>query len=370
MRLWLLLVAATVAWTAAPPVTWVDEILVGGYGREGVVAFRWPQSALTPERKTVATVSSPTFIRSHPKLPVYYVTLETVGGKKNLLAVTASGVVLSTTSSGGVSPVRSDVNRHGDRLAVANYDGSIALYALGTNGAIVRSLSTFATTMPASKPASKPAGPTNVSSTVTTTTNEHASRQTSSHPHSVTFSPSGSEVWVADLGADSVLRFSLGPSRSILSLVQRIEMPRESGPRQVVFGATSLAYVANELDGSIAILRTSGSATTVQSRTLVRENAQLAELVLDATGRWLIALSRGTNECVVYAIDGDSLREASASPCGNWPRHGAFNKSGDSFYVGSQHGNEVWRFTFNNKLGTLMKSSVAPFQKPAVVVPL
>ena len=320
------------------------ETVVGGYGPDGVVTIRW---GALPETRQVIKVAAPTFMRAHPSLPVLYVTSE-VGGGKNLRAVTRAGTVLSAVSSGGGSPVRSDVNRAGDRLAVANYDGSVALFSLSRNGSIARLLDSARTT------GSGPDRP----------------RQGSSHPHSVSFGASGTELWVADLGADTVLRFGLGTDRASLVEKERIAMPVGSGPRQVLLSATGLAYVAGELDGHLDVLGIQGADAKLLRRVRVREGAYTAEIALHPSGRWLVALSRGTGECVVFDVLGDDLREAGAVACGDWPRHGAFDRTGTLFFVSSQKGNEVLEFGFDKRAGTLTRQRAVRFAKPAVVVPL
>jgi 6-phosphogluconolactonase len=323
---------------------------VGGYGKQGVVSIVW-SSAKSSTAKSNAVASavydlqSPTFLAQHPNLPILYAISETSGGRKNLRAITESGALVSSTYSGGESPVRLDINRAGDRLAVANYDGSIALYAIDATGAISAMLDTV-----------KTAG-----------NGPNLERQTRSHPHSVTFSANGAELWVADLGADLVLRFDLGSNRSSLKDVEKIHMPPGSGPRQVVLSGP-LAYVTAELDGHIELVKQTDGTTALFTRVLVRANGRLGELTIDPTRRWMIALSRATNECVVFAIDGESIREVSATSCGVAPRHGSFSANGSKFFVASQKNDEVIEYTFHPTDGSLVLERSTPFAGPAVVI--
>ncbi len=177
---------------------------VGGYGADGVAITSWPSvhaPTVLPKSRKLLDVSSPTFVRSHPKLPVIYVTSEMGADRRNLRSVTAAGVVLSVVNSGGTAPVRSDVNAVGDRLAVANYDGSVALFALTRNGAIGNRLALV----------SLGNGSGTQGAAVTTGSSGEPDGARLSHPHSVTFNPSGTELWVADIGTDLVMRFDLGP---------------------------------------------------------------------------------------------------------------------------------------------------------------
>ena len=126
------------------------EIAIGGYGTDGVrIAAFAPapqaapssQASPTPSVPTVRRVASmvgPTFISGTPAIDALYVTSETSGANTNLFAITRAGKVLSSVNSGGLLPVRSAVS--GNRLAVANYDGSVALFSLAANGSITKTL--------------------------------------------------------------------------------------------------------------------------------------------------------------------------------------------------------------------------------------
>ncbi len=340
---------------------------VGGYGADGVAITSWPSvdaPTALPKSRKLLDVSSPTFVRSHPKLPVIYVTSEMGADRRNLRSVTAAGVVLSVVNSGGTAPVRSDVNAVGDRLAVANYDGSVALFALTRNGAIGNRLALV----------SLGNGSGTQGAAVTTGSSGEPDGARLSHPHSVTFNPSGTELWVADIGTDLVMRFDLGPKRSTLTEAERLPMTPGSGPRQVVFGSGGVTYVAAELDGHIDVLaRATATATATTTRLVrrvaIRPAARTAELTLHPSGRWLIALSRGTGQCIVYLVRGDTLTETSAAACGNWPRFSAFDRSGSLLLVAAQRGDQVLEFSFDANVGALTKVNSVHFSKPAVVVP-
>ena len=394
-------VAQTTPAPAPPSAPTPPEAVVGGYGSDGLAIVRWGDPAKPgdpPVARLLASLHSPTFVARDPGRRVLYVTSELSPDKGNLFAITFDGKIMSRVGSGGGAPVRTAVS--GDRLAVANYDGSVALFGRSAKGAI---------------------GPMLARAT-TTGSGPNIERQSSSHPHSVTFTPDGSGLWVADLGADVVVRYELGAKRASLRDVERVTMGAESGPRQVTLGANGLLYVASELDGHIGILRsvtqpiapnaastiaastiaastiaasTAATSTTAASaastadtakvvpksvtqlvrRVAVRPQARLGEVTLSPDGRWLVALSRGTSECVVYAVQGDNLLEHSHIGCGDGPRHAVFSMSGAArgaswFFVAAQRSNEVRVYRFDDRAGTLSLLKSLPFSKPAVVIPL
>jgi 6-phosphogluconolactonase (cycloisomerase 2 family) len=223
------------------------------------------------------------------------VTSEFNAGQKNLRAIRPDGTVVSTVWAGGEAPVRIEVNAAGDRLALADYEGSVAVFALSKTGSIGRLL------------------------------NRYASDSSTSRIHSAVFGPAVSNLlYVTDLGDDKVFVFDLGSSRNELRLIQTLAMPEGSGPRQIVF-AGKVAYVASELDAHIDVLRVGPKGLLeAVSRVPIEPVGATAELVLDPSGRWLIALMRTPDACVVFSVKGESLTPHSTHGCGRAPRFATF----------------------------------------------
>lgn len=280
-----------------------------------------------------------------------YVTSEFAAGRKNLRAIRSDGTVISTVWAGGQSPVRISINSEGDRLAVANYDGSVAVHALSKTGSIGRLLHRF------------------------------ISNSGSSRMHSAIFGPAGSNLlYATELATDKVYVFDLGPSRGELRLVQTLVMSRGSGPRQIVV-AGQVAYVASELDAHVEILRRAPNGSLqALSRIPVQSSGATAELVVDPTGNWLIVLMRTPDACVVFAIAGESLTPHSTQTCGRAPRYATFGPlekgtgvaagSGTqtslfTFWVAAQKSDEVLALPFDSSTGLLGKAVLVGSAKGA-----
>ena len=91
----------------------------------------------------------------------------------------------------------------------------------------------------------------------------------------------------------------------------------------------SQAYVANELNGTItSLVLSSDGAMTVAATTKLEDGANLGEVLLDPTGRWLVALVRGSGTCQVFDRATAGLRAVSSAPCGKAPRFAEFFPGG------------------------------------------
>ena len=327
-------------------------VFVGGYGGNGIVRITIPDvpaatvAGAGPRGAAfrVSAMSSPTFLLAHPSLPLVYATSELSGGRRNLRALRPTGETVAAVWSGGANPVRLAINVAGDRLAVANYDGSVALLALDATGIPGPPLAVVRTSG---------SGP-------------DLKRQAASHPHGVAFSPSGRSVYMTDLGADSVLRFDVGPTRSSLVVVQRLALPPGSGPRQIVLDG-SQAYVANELSGTITSLVLSSDGTmAVTATTKLEDGGDPGEVLLDPTSRWLVLLVRGSGTCQVFDRATPGLRATSSTPCGVAPRFAEFFPEGDRLLIASTGDDTVRVATFDPDRGVIGPTVVVlSITKPA-----
>jgi 6-phosphogluconolactonase len=307
-----------------------------------------PSTIATAPSETLVNVSTPTFVSVHPKLRVYYVTSEQGSTGKNLQAIDQNGQVLSVASSRGSNPVRSVVSGDGQRLAVANYDGSVALFALKDDG----SIDTF------------------LDSVKTAGSGPKVKRQESSHPHAVLFAGSD-QLLVSDLGADVVRVFNLGPQRESLTESTPIMMAAGSGPRQVVLSRDSKsAYVIGELDSSITVLkRDEAGVFSIAGRIPIVPNGALAEGSLHPNGQWLIVLNRGPDTCVVVDLQTQTPTVNSASECGAWPRYATFASGGSQIVVAAQKSDELITYPFDAATGQIgPRVAVARLDGAAMVV--
>lgn len=144
---------------------------------------------------------------------------------------------LSSLPSGGKEPCYLALDERGGRLAVANYaSGTLALFALGTDGLPLEPPATFA---------DSGSGPVE-------------GRQDGPHLHCVRFGPDRQSLYAVDLGADQVLRIKLDGAR-LGDCAVAYKAPPGSGPRHLLFHPTRpFALLVSELASALTLLAVSG----------------------------------------------------------------------------------------------------------------
>lgn len=260
----------------------------------------------------VSTVPAPSFVASHPTLPVMYAISEDAPSALVAFAPSAPDEPLSTIDVGGVD---------GCHVLIAP-DGAALHIALYTSGELV-SLPLDPAGIPDAsrvrRHAYQGSGP-------------RTDRQESSHAHFSGFAPGGQHLVVVDLGADTLWAHPLdddglpGPAHVAATL------PGGAGPRHFAVRG-ELLYVVCELDHMLRTLR--WDRATASAQLLTGQPVTLAphrsgedvfdahvEIVAGATGDVLLASVRGADVISVFdlAPEGEA-RYRAAWDVGCWPRH-------------------------------------------------
>jgi 6-phosphogluconolactonase len=208
--------------------------------------------------------------------------------------------------SGGEEPCYVSLLPDGRRLGVANYaSGSAALYALDEAG------------LPVSPPAlfrNEGSGP-------------NAERQEGPHAHCVRFSNDGAVLYLADLGADQVLRLPITDD-GFGEVSVAWTAPAGSGPRHLLFHPERpLALLLSELAATLTLL-TGGPLGLETGQTLptapegfTGENLG-GHLVLSADGSRVYVSNRGHDSLAVFALADERLELLQhIESGGRHPRH-------------------------------------------------
>lgn len=205
-------------------------------------------------------------------------------------------------------------------------------------------------------------------------------RQQNAHIHFATVTPDHQYLLVCDLGNDCLYRYPLDESLSknplALGEVQRIELPRGSGPRQVKFSPCGrFAYVMGELDGSVYLFDyNAGEMLLRQYVTLAdaggEEEHGGGELALSTDGRFLYASNRGDfDEIAVFALDeqqGTLRRIQRLSTQGVMPRHFDITPDGRYLLVCNQGSGTLQLFDRDKQSGHLSHMQQCAFvEQPA-----
>jgi 6-phosphogluconolactonase len=290
----------------------MTRMLIGGYsGDKG----RGAGITVLEGDQVIATVpaDSPSWIGTHPNLPVVYAVAETDVGRVHAWSL-ADGVPttrLGSGQTGGAEPAHLTVDASGRFLVTANYSaGSISVHRLGDDGHIGPRTDLVQHQLHGDHP-----------------------RQAAAHPHMVR--PIEGGLLTVDLGGDAIYQYRLSDDGS-LQLERVISAPVGSGPRHALQVADRY-YVTAELSAEVLVYDTEGKlAGTVPASTAAGQN-QPSELV--SNGRYLYVANRGPNTVTVFALDSELPRYGTEIPTGDWPRHIALD--GDRLYIANERSHEV-----------------------------
>ena len=189
-----------------------------------------------------------------------------------------------------------------------------------------------------------------------------------SHPHMISFDPSGKKVYLTDLGLDRILIYNFDESSGKLKQIQNgtVNFSKGSGPRHFVFNASGTKmYVICELNSTLSVfdVNQNGELKSIQTVTTLGqgfkgENA-CADIHLGKNGQYLYGSNRGENTIVVFKTGTEGkLTLAGRTSCGgNWPRNFVIDPSGKYILVGNQKSGDISLFKIDEKTGIPVTTS-------------
>ncbi|HMI05138.1 MAG TPA: lactonase family protein [Pedobacter sp.] len=188
-------------------------------------------------------------------------------------------------------------------------------------------------------------------------------QQKSAHIHSVNFSPDQRYVYLPDLGADKIRRFTFTSSLAEpLSQESAIKTPPGNGPRHMAFHPNGrFAYCVSELSGAVtAYSNQNGRLDSIQEVTLHQqphESYSSADIHISPDGLFLYASNRGQeNNIAIFGINRSSgrLSLVGYQPTGGeHPRNFVIDPSGKFLLVANEISGDVVVFRRNQKTGLL-----------------
>jgi len=203
---------------------------------------------------------------------------------------------------------------------------------------------------------------------VTDTISFKGNEGTVSHPHMISFDPSGKKVYLTDLGLDRILIYNFDESSGKLKQIQNgtVNFSKGSGPRHFVFNASGTKlYVICELNSTLSVfdVNQNGELKSIQTVTTLGqgfkgENA-CADIHLGKNGQYLYGSNRGENTIVVFKTGTEGkLTLAGRTSCGgNWPRNFVIDPSGKYILVGNQKSGDISLFKIDEKTGIPVTTS-------------
>ncbi|WP_378951555.1 lactonase family protein [Pelosinus sp. sgz500959] len=191
--------------------------------------------------------------------------------------------------------------------------------------------------------------------------------QASSHPHQVSFDPSGHFVLVSDVGLDKIFVYSLDQIRGKLIANDPPSMATRSGagPRHFAFHPTkSYQYVINGLDSTITTYQFDDKGGKLQPiqvmptlSTAFVGNSAASEIMIAPSGKFLYGANRGPSNIGVFSIDqvtGTLTPIEWVSTQGKGPRFFALDPLGQNLYAANQNSDNIVIFRINSLKGTLI----------------
>lgn len=202
-----------------------------------------------------------------------------------------------------------------------------------------------------------------VASVVHSGSGPNKERQTTAHAHCVVQSPVGDIVYVADLGIDRLVAYSLDSSGGLTRQPARdFTFPPGLGPRHLVFSADGGSlFVVSELIATVVSLAVDPQTGALGERDAFRIPSrdggivQPAGILLASDGRHLFVGLRVCDEILVLRIgEGGRLTQTARVPSGGrTPRDFSFSPSGNHLVVANQDSDRLSVFRVDHRTGTL-----------------
>lgn len=197
-------------------------------------------------------------------------------------------------------------------------------------------------------------------------------RQDSGHAHSVTFTPDGKTLYVADLGADVVKAYDYQPNEKQplrANTALDLHFAKGSGPRHMVFSANGkFAYVTTEMSAEVIVFERIGKKfIQVQKQSLAvkdhESHKSASGLIFSPDNKFLYVGNRKeVNEIISYKVDGVSGKLSLVgryTSGGVEPRAFSMDKTGEYLLISNVHSHTVSEFKRNKETGALTPTRIA-----------
>jgi len=341
----------------------VSELVIGTYTQplphvdgtaEGILSARFDGHELTAVA-VAAAVTNPSWVTTSSDGSRVYAAVETEpGGAVAAFARSTDGVLtpLGQVDSGGGAPAHLTLDPSERFLVVGTYGGgSFSVFPVLGDGSLGE---------PTAFVQHQGSGP-------------DPSRQEGPHVHQLSFDPITGDLVVVDLGLGEIRFYSFGADGRVELRDDATVSSGAAGPRHLAFHPSgSLAFVANELDSTVDVLRREGERFVRVGRASTRpadatgENAPAAVRV-SPSGSTLFVTNRGDDTVAVFAADSGaaSLSLVASVPSGGaTPRDLVLSPEGDRVLVANQDSDAVAVFAFDDSTRDLSLLSIAAVPTP------
>lgn len=207
------------------------------------------------------------------------------------------------------------------------------------------------------------------------------------HPHSVFLSPDERYAFVPDLGLDRVMIYRLDREANRLIEHAHAAVAPGAGPRHLAIHPNgTYAYVINELDSTVTVLRYDADQGTLEPVQTVpalpegwtpgseSETNSCSEILVSPDGRFVYGGNRGHDSIAVFAVeaDGGKLTPVQHMPSGGGhPRNFALTPDGDYLLAANRDSDNIVTFRIDRDTGKLAETGqVTAASKPVCVRPV
>jgi 6-phosphogluconolactonase len=315
------------------------SLYVGTYtdgDSEGIYQFQFNiETGKLSDKQLVAATENPSYLINSLDKKYIYAVNEIENGTLTSYKVGDDGYLtsLNNVSSHGAHPCHLAISKQGDKVVVSNYTGGNAsLYHIKKDGSLSESFQIL----------------------------DHNSSQEVSHAHSAQFYED--QLYVSDLGRNSVYRYNLESENYKLADSSIVTMTDKAGPRH--FSLTKdgqFIYIINEYANTV----TSGKKTNEGFKLLentstlannYKDDSYCADIHLSENENFLYGSNRGENSIVVFKrdrISGKLKKVQSMNTQGDWPRNFTIDPSGKFLLVANQKSNNITVFKIDANNGKL-----------------
>ncbi len=293
-------------------------------------------------------VPNPTFLEIHPNGKFLYAISEREPGAVSAFAIHKESRKLefiNKSSSEGKGPCHLCISNDGKVLLTANYgSGSVASIPIKDDGSLADPASSFQHSGSSVNPG----------------------RQKGPHAHSVNLSPDNRFAYVADLGIDKLMVYSLdtGSGKIVQNNPSEIRIKPGAGPRHFTFHPNGkIAYLINELNATIvsfAYDSLNGNLSELQAISTLPEGFSgpnlCAEVKVHPNGNFLYGSNRGHDSIAIYKIspsDGKLALLGFQNSGIRSPRNFNIEPTGKFCVVANQDSDSVIIFRVNQETGLL-----------------
>jgi 6-phosphogluconolactonase len=343
-------VTATLWWGTYPPLGLGTPV---GRG-EGI--YRQVAS----ETELALELDAPSFLVTHPSLPLLYVASESPSSELHVVDVSATPRVVTSVVTGGADACHILLAPDARVAYVCHYgSGDVAVVLLGEDGLPVAQV-------PQQLLGHEGSGP-------------REERQEGPHAHQAALAPGGKHLLVSDLGTDQIRRYTLDADGLLSDPAIAATLPPGSGPRHMAVRG-ELIYLVCELDHRLRTLRwapADAEADVIAEVPTTLAPQRTGDTVYDAhvdiVGDVLLVSVRGADVLSVFDLSPEGeARYRTSLDVGYWPRY--FAAIGDRLHVGAERGHEVRSYELSRVLALPAETAVGgidalPYESASVISP-